>query len=246
MRGPQLADLVEEDRPAIGLLEVPLTFSDGAGEAALRVTEQLALEQLRRDRGHVDGDERPAGARAQAVDRAREQLLARPGLAGDEDRQGRARRLLEIPEQRQHHRIAGDDPDLRALAPEPLLLGVVERHRAAVGRPQLALEVTQEASRLLLVQPRLRELLPQRVRGLEQLALGAGGARRRGARRLEVFLERLDRRLLAYQRLAHPFHLALEAAQAAGGAELAPREGAGAPDDERPRRKQQRQDQAEE
>src|SRR5207245_1122074 len=76
--GPQLADLVKEDRPAIGLLEVPSVLRDGAREASLHVPEQLALEQLGRNRGHVHRDERPAGARAQAVGRPREQLFARP------------------------------------------------------------------------------------------------------------------------------------------------------------------------
>src|SRR2546428_10242038 len=87
--GAQLADLVQEDRAAIGLLEVALTVGDGAGEAALHVAEQLALEQLGRDGGHVDGHERSGGARAQAMDGAREQLLAGARLAGEQDGQRR-------------------------------------------------------------------------------------------------------------------------------------------------------------
>src|SRR5439155_1238079 len=49
----QLADLVQEDRPAIRLLEVPLALGDRAREAPLRMAEQLALEQLGRNGGHV-------------------------------------------------------------------------------------------------------------------------------------------------------------------------------------------------
>ena len=55
-----------------------------AGERAALVAEQLALEQVLRDRGGVDGDERAARARAVLVQRTRDQLLARARLAGDE------------------------------------------------------------------------------------------------------------------------------------------------------------------
>ena len=44
----QLADLVEEQRPAVRQLEPPLAPLHGAGEGALLVTEQLALDQPRR------------------------------------------------------------------------------------------------------------------------------------------------------------------------------------------------------
>ena len=129
----QLADLVQEDRPAIRLLEVPLALGDRAREAPLRMAEQLALEQLGRNGGHVHRDERPAGARAQAVGRPCEQLLARSRLAEDEDRQGRARGLLQIPEARQHRGLAGDDGDLRTLSPQSLVGGIVELHVSGVG-----------------------------------------------------------------------------------------------------------------
>src|SRR2546425_859364 len=86
--GPQLADLVQEDRAPIGLLEVSFALPDGTREAALHVAEELALEQLGRDGGHVDREEWSAGARAQPVSRPREELLARPRLAADEDGQG--------------------------------------------------------------------------------------------------------------------------------------------------------------
>src|SRR3989442_1474851 len=238
--GPQLADFVKEDRPAIGLLEVPSVLRDGAREASLHVAEQLALEQLGRNRGHVHRDERPAGARAQAVGRPREQLLARPRLAEDEDRQGRTRRLLQIPEPRQHPRIAGHDGDLRTLSPQAVLLRVVELHLSRVGGSQLALQVAQLPSRLLLLRPRLPELPPQRLRGLQQLALGAARSRHRGARRLEVFFQRLDGGLLAHQSLANLPHLAFEVPEAIGGAELVPCDGAGARHDHRAERQDRR------
>src|SRR6059036_175444 len=139
--GPQLTDLVQEDRSAVGLLEIPPPLRDGTGEATPDVAEQLALEQLGRDGGHVDRDERRTGAGAQAVGRPREQLLACSGLARYQNRQRRARRLLQIPEARQNLRTPGDDSDLRAPLPQPLLLGVVELCASGVGGAQLALQV---------------------------------------------------------------------------------------------------------
>ena len=41
----QLADLVEEDGPAVGRLECPDAVAVGAGEAAANVTEKLALDE---------------------------------------------------------------------------------------------------------------------------------------------------------------------------------------------------------
>src|SRR3989337_1438786 len=49
-RAPELAHLVEEERPAVGLLEVALAVADGAREAAAHVAEELALGELRGDR----------------------------------------------------------------------------------------------------------------------------------------------------------------------------------------------------
>ena len=58
-----LGDLVEEQRAAVGALEVALVLPVGAGEAAPLVAEQLALDQVRRDRAAVDGEERAASRR---------------------------------------------------------------------------------------------------------------------------------------------------------------------------------------
>src|SRR6185369_5106881 len=115
---PELADLVEEDRAPVRLLEHSLAVRHRAREAAANVAEHLALEELRRDCPHVDRDERALGARAQSMGRPREQLLARPRLAGDENRQPRARGLLEIAKEGEHRRIARDDPEPLGLAPQ--------------------------------------------------------------------------------------------------------------------------------
>ena len=62
--GRDLADLVEEDGAGVGQLEPAQPPLGGAGEGALLVAEQLALEQGVGQRGAVDGDERLAAARA--------------------------------------------------------------------------------------------------------------------------------------------------------------------------------------
>ena len=59
-RERHLADLVEEQRAAVGRLELALLVGDRAGEGALHVAEQLALEQVLGDGAAVDGDERLA------------------------------------------------------------------------------------------------------------------------------------------------------------------------------------------
>ncbi len=75
-----VADLVEEQRAALGDLEPALAGGDGAGERALLVTEQFGLEQFSGDGAAVDGDERTEATRAGRVDRARGDLFSRTGF----------------------------------------------------------------------------------------------------------------------------------------------------------------------
>ena len=53
----QLADLVEEQRAAVRLLEQPGALGDRAGERAAGVAEQLRLDQLVGERRAVEGAE---------------------------------------------------------------------------------------------------------------------------------------------------------------------------------------------
>ena len=62
-RRVEIADLVEEERAAAGRLEAARAARGRAGERALLVAEELALDQRRRQRREVDGDERLARAR---------------------------------------------------------------------------------------------------------------------------------------------------------------------------------------
>ena len=83
-RQRHVADLVEEQRAAVGRLEQADVRAGRAGEGALDVAEQLGLEQLLGNRAAVDGDERRLGARAGAVDGARQHFLAGAALAADQ------------------------------------------------------------------------------------------------------------------------------------------------------------------
>src|SRR5262245_25127770 len=72
-----VADLVEEDRPAVGDLELPLPSILRPRERSLLVAEQLALEERLGQRAAVDGDERVVSSAARVVDRAGDVLLPR-------------------------------------------------------------------------------------------------------------------------------------------------------------------------
>jgi hypothetical protein len=85
-RRARLADLVEEERPAVRLLEEPPVVAVGTGERAAHVAEELALEEPFGERGAVLREEGAARARPMVVDRACQELLPRAGLALDEHR----------------------------------------------------------------------------------------------------------------------------------------------------------------
>ena len=108
----QVGDLVEKQGAALGALKQPFLVLCGAGEAALDVTEQLAFDQVGRDRAAVDGDERRGGARAVGMDQVRGEFLAGAGFPADE-----------------HRRLAA--PELQYGLAHPVDgLGVAEQHRA--------------------------------------------------------------------------------------------------------------------
>src|SRR5262249_25385650 len=79
-----LPDPLEEEGAAGGALEVTAVALERAREAAALVTEELALDERRRDRAAVDGEERRHTAAAQLMDRLRDELLAGAALAGHE------------------------------------------------------------------------------------------------------------------------------------------------------------------
>ena len=103
-RRRHVADLVEEQRAAVSLLETPAALRVGAGERAFLVAEELRLQQLRGDRRGVERDERPRGARAVVVQRAGHELLAGARLAGDEHRRRGTRQPPDGAEHLLHRR----------------------------------------------------------------------------------------------------------------------------------------------
>src|SRR5690606_11450754 len=85
LRG-HLGDLVEEDGAAVRALEEALVLPVGAREAAALVAEQLALDELRRDRAAVERQERRIAPARELVQRLRGELLARAALADEQHR----------------------------------------------------------------------------------------------------------------------------------------------------------------
>ncbi len=83
-RRAHIADFVEEQAAAVGLLESADALPIGAGEGALLVTEELGLEQGLRQRGAVHLDEVARGAQRVVMDRAGDQLLAGSRLAANQ------------------------------------------------------------------------------------------------------------------------------------------------------------------
>src|SRR5262245_16370693 len=82
----QLADLIEEQGAAVGLLELADPLVDGARKGSPLVPEQDGLKQVLRDGTAVHSDRGPPFAFALALDGAGDQLLADPAFAFDQDR----------------------------------------------------------------------------------------------------------------------------------------------------------------
>ena len=147
-----------------------------AGERALLVAEELALEQRGRERRAVDAHERPLAAR-QLVQRLGQHLLADAGLAEDEHVDAR---LGDLGHQRRRRRAAAGSTTRRPSAP-----CCVERACACGARTttneslpmwKLSPSATGTAT------PRARRALPTRVPFFEsRSSMVIGGPRRRRA-----------------------------------------------------------------
>src|SRR5437899_13084213 len=96
----QVPDLVEEDGPTVGKLEAADPPIDGAGEGALDVSEEFALDEAGRDGAAVDLDQGALPARAAAVDGTGDQLLARSRLTDDEHGGIAGRYAISLPGER--------------------------------------------------------------------------------------------------------------------------------------------------
>ena len=102
---------------------LPRRSRDRAGERALHVAEQLALDQLLGDRRAVHLDERPAAAAAQRVNRAGHQLLAGAVLAVDQHSAVGRRRHRDLLAQLLHRVALADhcQPSIHVRSQRPVL-----------------------------------------------------------------------------------------------------------------------------
>jgi hypothetical protein len=124
-----VADFVQEEGAAMGLLELADVPRGRAGERSLFVPEQLRFDQLARHRGAVQRDERPVAPRAALVQRARNQLFPRARLAHDADPRFAGRHAVHLRHHAPHGLARVDDgvlahalPQLAVLVLQPLQL----------------------------------------------------------------------------------------------------------------------------
>jgi hypothetical protein len=107
--GRHVADLVEEDGAAVALLELAQALRGRAGERAALVPEELAFDEILRDRRAVDRDVGLGRAMAVAVQAARHEFLAGAALAGDHHRGVAGGELADDLEDLLHGRRGADD-----------------------------------------------------------------------------------------------------------------------------------------
>jgi hypothetical protein len=107
--GRQLADLVEENRAAVGQLEATQAPLESSGERTLLVAEQLRRDERRRNRGTIHRDEGPRRARGSLVDGPGDKLLAGAGLTGDQHGRIRRRHLRDLRQNGPKRRRGADD-----------------------------------------------------------------------------------------------------------------------------------------
>ena len=100
MFGAHVADFVEEQRAAVGLLEPADALLVGARERALLVSEQLRFEEVLLQRGAVHLDEVARRAQRVVMNGAGDQLLAGSRFAADQHRRVALRHLLDDGEHR--------------------------------------------------------------------------------------------------------------------------------------------------
>ncbi len=130
----QVADLVEEERAAVGDLELAGAVARGAGEGAGDVAEELARGDRLGQRRAVDLDQRLGAAQRLVVQVPRDQFLADAGLAGDEHREVRRRDDGQFLEQALHGLAGAEDLLARGLARRALQ---VAGHQFALGGGRL-------------------------------------------------------------------------------------------------------------
>ncbi len=137
----KIAELVEQQRAVVSLLEEPHACCHCTGEGPAFVPEELGLDDVRRHGRAVEDDERAFGARTLLVKRAGDDLLARARLTLDQDGDGRRGKALEQWEESPHCTTLGQErTEARRVGRGLRLLLRLTRHeqRAASDRHPLA------------------------------------------------------------------------------------------------------------
>ena len=115
-RDGHVPDLVEEQRAVVGFLDQPdCATAPRAGKCAVGITEQFGFDQVFRQGGAIDGDER-AGPSAGEMGVAGELLLASAGFTADEDWHCARRSGLDPADDGLHRRIPGNEAGDRGFA----------------------------------------------------------------------------------------------------------------------------------
>src|SRR5213075_3207980 len=118
---------------AVRLLELPHAAREGAGEGALLVAEELALDERLGNRRAVEVDEGAVRARPVAVEPARDELLAGSGLAQEAYRNLRLHDALHLVEEGAHRGALAYEHPLEGALPHPTLQrAVLEKELAAL------------------------------------------------------------------------------------------------------------------
>jgi hypothetical protein len=132
-----VADLVEEERTPIGLLEAAAPRVLGTGEGTALMAEELALEQRVADRGAVDRHHASGCAARGKVDRPRHELLSGATLAHDQQRSRDAGDPFDLGDQSPHLRRLAEDPGARARVAPRRSERPRQRGKWAAGRRRL-------------------------------------------------------------------------------------------------------------
>jgi hypothetical protein len=142
------------------LLELPRAVGDRAGERALQVAEELALDEFRRDRRAVHLDERAVAPRRQRMDRARDEFLAGAVLSRDEDAGIRRPHAFEpLDESADRRRLPHD------LVPR---LDLLAQPHVLVLQPRVAQRVAQRDEDPVGVERLLEEIVGAQLRRLDR------------------------------------------------------------------------------
>ena len=165
-----IADLVQEQRAALGKFETADARAQGPGERAFLMTEQLALQQVRRDGAAIDRHEGVAGAARQLMHMARDHLLAGAGLAQDEHVGVERRHLLDEPVNGPHRtgsaaRPEAVRPGLRRVAVAHVLRLVEHRRQA----PLLHRELQMQPRKVATALGNLRQAVAREVNDRQRL-----------------------------------------------------------------------------